>query len=212
MLAAIPKKFRLIEIELNHANSFNLPLKQRDNYILDLRKPYENLYAAYSENLQRNIKKSVSQGVRYSADVPVQEVLQLAKIQMEGFAGYSDVDFVNFGKLFSFLHARGQALACGVYSGNNELTASAVFFFSHQRAYYILVGNRVDKRTDGASHYLIDRFIETHAGKQLWLDFEGSDIAGLAKFYSSFGAIVEKYPSLRVNHLPWIVKVLSSKF
>ena len=131
---------------------------------------------------------------------------------MDGITNYSIKEYENFKKLFQLLLDKQQALTCGVYTSNNELTASAAFFFSHKRAYYILVGNRIDQRTDGASPYLLDRFIHDHAGKDLLLDFEGSDIRGLAYFYSSFGAVPELYPSARVNSLPFIVKILSSKF
>ncbi len=58
----------------------------------------------------------------------------------------------------------------------------------------------------GASHALIDAFIKDHAGSNLLLDFEGSDIRNLAFFYSSFGATDEKYPAVRVNNLPWYCK------
>jgi hypothetical protein len=219
ILHAIPKKFRLVEIELNHGNNFDCLAKpgpivfnDRTNYVLPLDKPYETLYAGYRENLQRNLKKSVNLGVKYVTDIAIDEVIALARQQMEGITNYGSNDYENFKKLFELLHDKKQALTCGVYTHNNELTASAAFFFSHKRAYYILVGNRIDQRTDGASPYLLDRFIHDHAGKDLLLDFEGSDIHGLAYFYSSFGAVQELYPSARVNSLPLIVKILSSKF
>lgn len=219
LLHAIPKKFRLVEIELNHGNNFDCLAKpgpivfnDRTNYVLSLDKPYDTLYAGYRENLQRNLKKSINLGVQYVTGIPVDEVIELARQQMEGVTNYSSDDYDHFKKLFEQLHGKKQALTCGVYTQNNELAASAVFFFSHKRAYYILVGNRIDQRTDGASPYLLDRFIHDHAGKDLLLDFEGSDIRGLAYFYSSFGAVPELYPSARVNSLPFIVKVLSSKF
>ncbi len=210
-LAAIPQKFRLIEIELNAGNVFDLPFPLRTNYILDLSKPYESLYAAYNKNLQRNLKRSEEQQLRFVPDIPVQDVIAIAKKQMADFSNYTDYDFVNFRKLFSQLHLRGDARAYGVYTDKRELAASAVFFFSHHRAYYILVGNRTDNRITGASHYLLDRFIQEHAGKPLLLDFEGSDVEGLAGFYSSFGSVEEKYPSIRVNRLPWLVRLLSGK-
>jgi hypothetical protein len=71
-----------------------------------------------------------------------------------------------------------------------------------------MVGNHPNGKTLGASHYLIDRFIHDHAGQKMLLDFEGSDIRNLAFFYSSFGAITELYPSLRINRLPWYIKWL----
>lgn len=219
VLHAIPKKFRLIEIDLNHGNKFDSLAKpgpivftERTNYILDLNKTYDQLYAGYRENLQRNIKKSINLDVKYVTGIPVDDVLRLARIQMQGITNYTPADYANFKKLYELLSSKNQALTCGVFSSEGELAASAVFFFSNKRAFYIMVGNRTDQRTEGASPYLIDRFIHDHAGKDMLLDFEGSDIKGLAYFYSSFGATTEVYPSARVNRLPFIVKILSSKF
>ncbi len=98
------------------------------------------------------------------------------------------------------------AVTYGIFSQQQELLASCVFFFSHNRAYYILVGNHPNGRTIGASHALIDAFIKDHAGQNLILDFEGSDIRNLAFFYSSFGATHVPYPALRINRLPFYLK------
>ena len=99
------------------------------------------------------------------------------------------------------------AVTYGVYSSNNQLTASCAYVFSHNRAYYILVGNHPDSRTSGASHLMIDHFIKEHAGENLILDFEGSNISSLAFFYKSFGSTLEKYPGIKMNRLPAIAKL-----
>ena len=71
-----------------------------------------------------------------------------------------------------------------------------------------MVGNHPDGKTIGASHALIDAFIKDHAGQDLILDFEGSDIRNLAFFYESFGATIEIYPALKINKLPWYARLL----
>ena len=86
--------------------------------------------------------------------------------------------------------------------------ASAAFFIFQNRAYYILVGNHPNGKTVGASHALINAFIKDHAGRNLILDFEGSDIHSLAFFYSSFGATEEKYCGIKLNRLPGLLKLL----
>lgn len=207
-IAALPRKFKLIEIELNKANQLTeAGVVMRVNYVLDLNKPYESLYSNYRENIQRNIKKSQQLQCIYRTNVPVEEVIELSRQQMQRISNLTEEDYNRFGKLYDLLYSRGQALSCGVYSNAGQLIASCVYFFSHKRAYYIMVGNHPDGRTLGASHYLIDRFIYDNAGKDLLLDFEGSDIRNLAFFYSSFGANTESYSSLRINRLPWWAKL-----
>src|SRR5690606_31758140 len=107
-------------------------------------------------------------------------------------------------------HTKGMAKAYGVQSRDGDLLSSCIFFFSHNRAYYVLVGNDNKGRMEGSSHLLIDGFIRTHSEKRLTLDFEGSDIPGLAKFYASFGAMEVKYFAIRLNRLPWYLRWMKS--
>ena len=205
-LQAIPRKFRYWNFLLNHGNVFSLTdfdLSLRSNYILDLNSPYDELYKKYRENIRRNINKARQSGCYEKNDFEAEKVIELAIQQMKGFSNPRMNDFENFERLYRLLHNQSKAFTYGLFSPQNELQASCIFFFSHSRAYYILVGNHPDGKTIGASHALIDTFIKDHAGKSLKLDFEGSDIHNLAFFYSSFGAIEEKYSSIKLNKLPW---------
>jgi hypothetical protein len=210
-LAAIPSSFRYWDIYLNHANVFPLEkytLYQRSNYVLDLNKPYAAIYANYRENIQRNIRRAEQVGCKPTKDFDVNKVISLAVEQMRGYTKESADNVERFRKLYQHLYTKQQASTYGILSGKGELIASCVFFFSHQRAYYILVGNHPDGRTIGASHALIDSFIKDHAGKDILLDFEGSDIRNLAFFYSSFGAAEEKFAGIKLNRLPFYLKWL----
>lgn len=210
-IAAIPDSFRYIDILLNSENMNGLPegyVRHRANYVLGLSKPYEDIFASYRENIRRNIKRAQQAGCTAVQGVEIENVIRLAVEQMRAYGKESEDNVNRFRKLYQFLATRKMAATYGILSPKNELIASCVFFFSHQRAYYILVGNHPDGRTIGASHALIDAFIKDHAGKDLTLDFEGSDIRNLAFFYSSFGARHEVYPALKINRLPFFLKWL----
>jgi len=205
-LKAIPSKFKLWELSLNHQNIFGLKsftLFERVNFILPLNQAYESLYANYRENIKRNIKRSVQYGCHSKTDFDIDDVIGLSR-QQKHVA--SEDEYQKFKKLYSLLKHKSAATTYGIFSDKNELIASCVFTFSHNRAYYILVGNHPNGRTLGASHALINAFIKDHAGQNLKLDFEGSDLKNLAFFYSSFGATEEKYAAIKVNALPWYVK------
>lgn len=209
-VAAIPAKFKLVEISLNARNIFSIPTGfdyLRDNYVLDLSRSYEQLQARYRENIRRNVKKALQAGCTAIKDFDETKVVELAIQQMRSYGEESADNVARFKKLYRLLREKNMAITYGILSPKQELIASCVFFFSHNRAYYILVGNHPDGRTLGASHALIDAFIKDHAGKPMILDFEGSDIRNLAFFYSSFGAEREVYPSLRLNRLPFFVRL-----
>lgn len=209
-LLAIPKKFAYWDIYLNHGNYFQLKdfnLYQRMNYVLPLQQQYETIYSNYRKNIQRNIKKCEQLHCEIKKDISVDDIIALSNEQSKSFSRLTNEDFARVKKVYHLLHQKKQAATYGIYR-NDQLLASAAFFFSHGRAYYILVGNHPDGKTIGASHALIDAFIKDHAGQNLILDFEGSDVANLAFFYSSFGAAEEKYTGIKLNRLPAILKWL----
>ena len=207
---AIPAKFKLVEINYNSRNLLgeitDYP-KLLVNYALRLHLPYEQLYRNYRQNLKRNLKRATDAGCAVKTDIPVTEVMRLTNLYLGSIITIHEEDLLRFEKLYQLLRKQGKAISYGVFSGGGELLASCVFFFSHNRAYYILVGNHPLGKTLGASHYLIDRFIADHEGKDLVLDFEGSDIKSLAFFYESFGARLEFIPAIRINRLPWYARL-----
>jgi len=208
-LKAIPSKFNYWDIYLNRGNVFSLndfTLYLRSNFVLDLERPYEELYSKFSSNIQRNIKKAAQAGCTIQKDFDEEKVIRLAVEQMRSHSNESKENINRFRKLYQYLHSRQMATTYGIFSAANELLASCIFFFSHSRAYYILVGNDPKGKATGASHALIDGFIKDHAGRRLLLDFEGSDIPNLALFYSSFGAIEEKFSGIKLNRLPFYLR------
>ena len=210
-LKNIPEKYKLIEISLNAGNIISTSKAfsiLRRNYILHMNKSYEDLYGSYRDNHKRNINKAFQLGCSVNRQTAVDEIIQLNKEQLQHIDGTKPEDYMNFQKLYEFLKDRGQAKSYSIVDPKNKILASAVFFFSPNRTYYILVGNHPDGKTIGASHALIDAFIKDHAGQDLILDFEGSDIRNLAFFYSSFGATEEIYPALKINRLPWYARLL----
>jgi hypothetical protein len=210
-LNTIPPRYKYWDIYFNHGNFFKLgdfKLYERMNYVLNLGSNYEELYKAYRENIKRNIKKAEQLHLQISKNISISDVIALAKEQAGGFSETSETDFNNFENLYHLLYQKEKATTYAVYTKDKQLIASAVFLFSHSRTYYIMVGNHPDGKTLGASHALINGFIKDHAGEDLLLDFEGSDISSLAFFYSSFGATEEKYSAVKLNRLPAPIKWL----
>lgn len=209
-LENIPSKFKYWDFYLNKANLFSIPefpMYERTNYVLPLAENYEVLKSKYASSHQRNIKRAIQYGNMVKKNIDIENVIALSKEQAKSFSPIEDKNYSDFTRLYKFLEEKNQAVTYGVYSSQGKLVASCVYFFSHKRAYYILVGNHPDGKTSGASHLLIDAFIKEHAENDMVLDFEGSNIASLAFFYKSFGASLEKYPGIKMNKLSAIAKL-----
>ena len=209
-LQAVPVKFKFWDIYLNAGNVYDsksFPIYIRHNHLLDLNKSYKTLAAFYSANHTRNIKRAEQMGCTLQTNIAVEDIVKLAKEQSKQFSRLTCKDYTNFISLFHDLRSKGQAITYGVYNDQKKLVASCAYVFSHSRAYYILVGNHPDGRAIGASHFLIDQFIRDHAGKQLILDFEGSQVPTLALFYKGFGSELENYAGLKLNRLPFFAKL-----
>ncbi|MES2890847.1 MAG: GNAT family N-acetyltransferase [Bacteroidota bacterium] len=208
-LLAVPAKFRYWDIYLNHGNCFpvaGFPLVKRTNYVLNLNAPYEQLNAGFRENIRRNIRKAKQLNCVFRKDIDVDEVLMLSRQQAAGYTKIPGADYDQFKKLYGFLREKDQATTYGVFLPNGQLVASCVLFFSHNRMFYVLVGNHPNGKTIGASHALINEFISDYADRDILLDFEGSEVQNLAFFYSSFGAVIEKYVGLKLNRIPKILR------
>lgn len=209
-LISIPDKFRFWEINLNKKNVFSIPdfeLEKRQNYTLSLQQPYSAIAHQYRQNLERNIKKAKAAGCVYKEGIPVQDILHLAEPQLKQYTRLLENDLTNFATLIQLLLRQQKAQTVGVYY-NNLLCAACIFLVHQQRVYYILAANHAEGKRIGASHFLLDHFIQRNAGQQLTLDFTGSDIPSIAFFYECFGAQQEAYTSIRMNRLPFWLKWL----
>jgi hypothetical protein len=73
--------------------------------------------------------------------------------------------------------------------------------------YLMISATGPEGRDKGANHFLIDRLINEFAASDLYLDFEGSDLPGVAHFYQNFGGIDQPYFYYYYNKLPWPLRL-----
>ena len=100
---------------------------------------------------------------------------------------------------------RGYAQLRGVYTERNSLCAAAVFLKVEDRIIFLFSGLNEEGKQVAAMPYLIDSVIQQYAGKNIILDFEGSNDSGIARFYSGFGASQCLYPGIKLYRFPrWV--------
>lgn len=206
-LQAVPKKFRLIEIQLNTKNTVNnfseFELFPRKTYHLKLSEEIHVLRKSYSENTRRNLKKFEKSGYKIVSATSADDTINLFKANKGKEPGslgvkqytilYQLVDSAFKRKCISILNALdpfGNAVAGALFVHSNS---SYIFLFS---------GVGKEGKENGALPAIIDHFIASHVPENKILDFEGSMIPTLARFYKSFGSEEIVYLQVRKNTLP----------
>jgi hypothetical protein len=114
-------------------------------------------------------------------------------------------------KLVPAMLNHNSGMICGIKNRTGQLVAAALFGQDKYFHYYLAPALNEEGRESRAMFYLIDRYIHLNAGIQLTLDFEGSDIETVARFYQGFGAAPSTYSSLRINRLPWPLSLWADK-
>jgi len=160
------------------------------NYILHLDKTYDYLYSNFTENCWRNCRKAYKSGLEFTDTVSVEEVI---KLKMAGNPKGLGPDFAGFAlRLFTTLQEKKRVKVYGS-TLRGELVAAAVFVFSEKRIHYLLSASSDAGKDMRAMFMVVDRVIREYAGSGRILDFEGSNITSIARFFRGFGAKPEIY-------------------
>lgn len=210
-LDAIPKQFRLIDMNLNIGNRFqptDFSFRCNMTYHLNLRLELSEICAMYKSNTKRNIQKATQQNIKIK---PVDDISRFLRFTTENLRSKSpEIKSKHYSALqkvisYALEHHCGELL--GAVDSADQLLASVFFVKTNQTVIYLAASSNQVGIETSAMFQLIDTFIQLNAGQNLTLDFEGSNIPGVARFYAGFGAIPETYLSVHQNHLPGLLKV-----
>jgi len=213
-LAAIPPRFKLVEIQLNSGNTFHMDagftINERLTHHLDLSQPYEKIVSGYSQNLKRNIKEASAHEIELRFDADVSAIIQLLR-QNKGaeISNLGDNDYRMAERIMHEAAARKLLTVIAAYH-EGKLCAGAVFLQSdHEYIFFFSATNEEARKTNAMSR-IVDYFIRLHSAEEMKLDFEGSMDKNLARYYKSFGSKEVVYLQIRRNTLPayarWIKK------
>lgn len=204
----IPKKYRWVHMTLNRQNQMdppNIRMNKHTTFRLDLVLPYPHLQKQYHQNTRRNLKRIETGSLIYDPHITPESFLKLLS-QDPGKGSrilLSQENETTFIRLLNTLIDHDAGCIPAVKNHDGVYLAAALLGYSHQQYYYLAPAQIPEGRDQRAVFYLIDQFIKVHAGRALVLDFEGSDIESLARFYSGFGASPVQYSSFYLNRFPW---------
>jgi hypothetical protein len=210
-LKAIPKQYRLADLQLHSGTPPDLPgLKPRTTYWLDLNHSYETLVAAYRKDARKNLRKLEEQSGPCAVAEQFDFHLHIANYRavygaMNPGLGAEEYRRFHLALQAAETHQCIEALQLNDRAG--KPLAYGLFLKSNAQIHYVM-GAPVSGADSGGVHGLIDAIIRKYAGTAFTLDFEGSEIPSVAYFYAKFGALPVHYYALHINRLPLLLRLL----
>ena len=176
------------QLDLIHATEI---FYKRTNYVQHLE---ERTVGDYRKSHQRNLKKAVDCGCEMR-EVTLIDFLAFFKkhtpVYQSDFKKHKD----KWETLLETALARGKAKVLGAYVGA-ELMATVFWGHYDGRMYYLFPAVSPEGKKKGANIFMVH-----HAPAQfedaLIIDFEGSEIEGIAHFMLGFNAQLHPYPVMK---------------
>lgn len=168
----------------------------RPNYMLDLQADYELIRKRYSKNTARNLKKASDFNLNITKNQDIEGFLDAYQAMQRDFQSYT------IEVMRSLIKAGIEHKALQLFTVENEqkeaISWACIANFQERLTYLIPFSNE-EGMNKSAMFYLVDYLIERYAGHAKILDFEGSSVDGIARFYRGFGA--NNQPYYVIKHL-----------
>ena len=214
VLDSIPGFFKFTEIHLNVANTFHykgFTLKRNINLELSLRNTYDELSGNYADDITRNIKKAGKHNLLEKKDIAPEKIVSIfRKNTGKGISNLKDKNYKILLRLITTGIKKGFIETRGAFA-DGTLCAGVVWLNDFDRRVFLFSATDPVAKKTGAMPFLIDAYIREHAGQPLILDFEGSNLPGLARFYKGFNSMESVYLQVRKNNLPKLIRWIKER-
>lgn len=206
LLGALPDSIKYCDFSLgrhHHEAWDDYKTDERIYQELSLKPGYEDLYEHYSANLKRNIRKAAKRKLTMITDFTPAKVVDGFRVhQGDRLEKFSTGDFEKLNRLMLTATESCETWCMGVKDDRGREHAGAFFMRKGHTVLYLKGFTSPEGKESGAMPFLFDHLIRELAGKDLILDFGGSNVKSVARFYHQFGSSDHIYLHVKMNRLP----------
>ncbi len=193
--------FRPYRLKLNYRHRPKNCIEQ-PNYVLSLKDSYENIAKGFNNNTLRNIDKARRNGVvvemyhrltQSDNGVDIAEVDGFLNFYLSVSKPYNVADSRIICQLLTEGYSEGYVAFLYAYNAEGKPIAGLALLLRANRLIYFCPVSNEEGKAVSAMFLIIDDIIRKYAQTDMVLDFEGSAIEGIARFYRGFGAKLEPY-------------------
>jgi len=171
------------------------PAKERSNFVLQLDKQYQDLRANYTNNTIRNIAKAQKNNIFCEQLFDRQQTVDT--FLAHDIKGHYKQHTQQIIRLLQSIDWEAYSITNGIHR-----YATAIFLKTGNRLYYLFPASSDEGKEKSAMFLLIDFVIQKYANTDIIIDFEGSELEGVKRFYQGWGAENNPYyfvKRIRIN-------------
>lgn len=200
-LKALKKNYKIFYYSFNQYNSFSSASEKRKNYIIPIsdydilkRKKYFKGRKSTVKCAQHLIYKEIKLNATH---------ISFIENNFKGLTKENDIN--KFKDYLNFLDTNNSLKLCAAYLDQQLINIAILVSEKTEFSLLALINDEIHKKEDGAS-FLIDKIL-SHYIHEKRLNFMGSNIPGIERFFKSFGAELHDYNFIQNKILKKIYKI-----
>lgn len=213
IIKRIYSTYRYGSILLNTGNGITAKITEalpKPNLLLNLIQPFDQTKLLFRKDHLHNAEKAISNGLIYTEIISIEKAVsfyQLLNGNKTPHIGNSNyLQFISY--CMDVLKFNQHCFTRAVINEQGDLLSTAVFIKDDKRIYNIMNATSDMGRAEKSNHLLFHHVIQEFSEQNIILDFEGSSIPGIKKFYEGFGCYEEIYYLWHYNKLPFPLSLI----
>ena len=179
--------------------------RERTNYVLDLSPDFSILHQGFHKVLRRKLRRN---GPAILSSAAPKDIIELYRQSAGQKAGLKPKHYLKIAAIITAAQRNDAAICCRLDDAENGFLAAGFFPFYRGRLLITFAASTSTGYAKEGMARMIVALIKANHGPGKLLDFEGSDIPGVAEFFRSFGPVERNYLAVEKKGVgEWIGKV-----
>jgi hypothetical protein len=179
--------------------------RERTNYVLDISPDFSAIHQDFHKVLRRKLRRN---GPAILSPAEPKEIIELYRQSAGLKAGLKPKHYLQIAAIIEAAQSNNAAICCRLDDEENGFLAAGFFPFYRGRLINTFAASTsVGYAKEGMARMIVE-LIKANSGPGRLLDFEGSDIPGVAEFFRSFGPVERNYLAVEKTGVgKWIGKM-----
>ena len=203
---ALPLHLKLVCVQMNVSDDL-AETPNRKTHIIRLDKYADDIRKGYNTNTRRNVKKAGRNELEITQQVAVADLMGFKRKYADNLNGG---DLALLERLLNEGVERQKGELWAVTNKQQEFVAITYMLCSYDTVIYLLAASSEEGMQQRAMFFLVDFLLHHYQNEFICFDFEGGNLASLARFFKGFGAHEVTFPVLQLNRFAWPLRLIAA--